>query len=315
MIIMAKKKITIAGAGKVGSTAAQLTAYKELGDVVIWNRTEETAKGLALDLSESAPIERFDIDIMGTDNFEDTKNSDVIAITAGTQRKEGQSRSDLLLVNADIVKHLTEKLVKHSPKAVLIIMTNPVDAMTYLAYKTSKFQKSKVVGIAGILDSARFRSFIGEKLNVSMKDASAIVLGGHGDFMLPLPSHASVNGIPLTELLPKEEIEKLVERTRKGGAEIISLMDSSAFYAPASSLVQTIEAVIKDKKRVLPCAAYLEGEYSLHDIFMGVPVKLGSDGIGDIIEMELTDKEMKQLNNSAKKIREMIGQLKSKNYF
>jgi malate dehydrogenase len=270
---------------------------------------------LALDLQESGPIEGFDVEIIGTNDFEDTRNSDVVAITAGDQRKPGQSREELLLVNADIVKNLAQQLAQYSPRAVMIVVTNPLDTMAYLAYKVSKFAKNKVVGMAGILDSSRFRIFIAEKLKVSIEDVSAPVLGGHGDFMVPLPNHTSVNGIPLTQLLPKEEIDKIVERTRNAGAEIISLGGSSAFYAPASSLVQMIEAVIKDKKRILPCAAYLEGEYGLFDVFIGVPVKLGSNGIEDVIELELTKEEMEKLKKSAEKIKESIEVLKRKDYF
>ncbi len=309
-------KITIVGAGRVGSTAAQLSAYKELGDVVIWNRTENIAKGIALDLMESGPLEDFDVSVTGTSSFEDTADSDVIAVTAGAQRKEGQSREELLFNNADIVKSLTQQLVKHSPDAVLMVVTNPLDAMVHLAYKTSGFRKNKVVGMAGILDSSRLRTFIAEKLNVSVEDVSALVLGGHGDFMVPLTNHVDVNGVPLSQLLQKAEIDKIVGRTRRGGAEIISLMkDSSAYYSPASALVQMIEAVIKDKKRVLPCAAYLEGEYGLFDIFMGVPVKVGGDGVEDVIELELTETEKEQLKASASKVKEPVELLKLKGYF
>ncbi len=310
------KKITIAGAGRVGATAAHLAAIKELGNIVIWNRTESTAKGIALDISESMSIEESDVDVIGTSDFSQTKNSDVVAITMGAQRKEGQSRDELLFINADMIKGVMEQLVKYSPKAIFIIVTNPVDVMVYLAYKISKLPKNKMIGMAGILDSARFRNFIGKRLNVSVDDVSALVLGGHGDFMVPLPNHVDINGVPLTQMLPKSEIDQMVERTRNGGAEIISLMkDSSAFYAPAASLVQMIESIVKDKKRVLPCAAYLDGEYGLKDVFVGVPVKIGDDGVESVIELKLTDEEMDNLKKSACKIKESITLLKNKKYF
>jgi len=310
------KKITIAGAGRVGATAAHLAAIKELGNIVIWNRTESTAKGIALDISESMSIEESDVDVIGTSDFSQTKNSDVVAITMGAQRKEGQSRDELLFINADMIKGVMEQLVKYSPKAIFIIVTNPVDVMVYLAYKISKLPKNKMIGMAGILDSARFRNFIGKRLNVSVDDVSALVLGGHGDFMVPLPNHVDINGVPLTQMLPKSEIDQMVERTRNGGAEIISLMkDSSAFYAPAASLVQMIESIVKDKKRVLPCAAYLDGEYGLKDVFVGVPVKIGDDGVESVIELKLTDEEMDNLKKSAGKIKESITLLKNKKYF
>jgi len=310
------KKITIAGAGRVGATAAHLAAIKELGNIVIWNRTESTAKGIALDISESMSIEESDVDVIGTSDFSQTKNSDVVAITMGAQRKEGQSRDELLFINADMIKGVMEQLVKYSPKAIFIIVTNPVDVMIYLAYKISKLPKNKMIGMAGILDSARFRNFIGKRLNVSVDDVSALVLGGHGDFMVPLPNHVDINGVPLTQMLPKSEIDQMVERTRNGGAEIISLMkDSSAFYAPAASLVQMIESIVKDKKRVLPCAAYLDGEYGLKDVFVGVPVKIGDDGVESVIELKLTDEEMDNLKKSAGKIKESITLLKNKKYF
>ena len=310
------KKITIAGAGRVGATAAHLAAIKELGNIVIWNRTESTAKGIALDISESMSIEESDVDVIGTSDFSQTKNSDVVAITMGAQRKEGQSRDELLFINADMIKGVMEQLVKYSPKAIFIIVTNPVDVMIYLAYKISKLPKNKMIGMAGILDSARFRNFIGKRLNVSVDDVSALVLGGHGDFMVPLPNHVDINGVPLTQMLPKSEIDQMVERTRNGGAEIISLMkDSSAFYAPAASLVQMIESIVKDKKRVLPCAAYLDGEYGLKDVFVGVPVKIGDDGVESVIELKLTDEEMDNLKKSACKIKESITLLKNKEYY
>lgn len=308
---MARKKISIFGAGRVGSTACQLAAYKELGDIVLWNRTAEKAKGLALDLLESAPLEGFDVNILGTGDFKDTKNSDVVVVTAGTQREEGMSREDLLLKNSEIVKSIIKEAVRHSRNAVYVIVTNPLDAMVYLAMKVGKISKKKIVGMAGILDASRFASFVASELKVSVKDVNALVLGGHGDFMVPLPAHTDVNGIPLTNLLPQQKIAELVEHTRKAGAEIIGLeKESSAFYAPASSLVTMVESVVKDEKRILPCAAYLDGEFGLKDIFVGVPVKLGADGLEEIIELELTTEEKMQLMVSAEKIKQLINQLK-----
>ncbi|MCL5773937.1 MAG: malate dehydrogenase [Firmicutes bacterium] len=305
-----RKKITIAGAGRVGSTAVQLCAYKELGDIVLFNRTAETARGIALDLSESAPILGFDVKITGTNDFEETKNSDVIVITAGSQRKEGMSREELLCRNADIVESIAGKLAAQSPDAVLIVVTNPLDVMVHVGCKYSGFKKSKVIGMAGILDTSRFRSFISGELNVSVEDVSAIVLGGHSDVMVPLPEHSTVNGIPITELLSKEKIKQIIERTKKGGAEIVALMkDSSAFYAPGTGITQIVEAVVKDKKRVLPCAAYLNGQFGLKGIFMGVPAKIGAHGVEEILEFELNNEEKKAFYESAESVRKLVEKL------
>lgn len=305
-----RKKITIAGAGRVGGTAVQLCAYKELGDIVLFNRTAETAKGIALDLSESAPILGFDVKITGTNDFEETKDSDVIVITAGSQRKEGMSREELLCRNADIVESMAGKLAAQSPNAVLIVVTNPLDVIVHVGCKYSGLKESKVIGMAGILDTSRFRSFIAAELNVSVEDVSAIVLGGHSDVMVPLPEHSTVNGIPITELLSKEKIKQIIERTKKGGAEIVALMkDSSAFYAPGAGIAQMVEAVVKDKKRVLPCAAYLKGEFGLKGIFMGVPAKIGAHGVEKIIEFELNDEEKKSFYESAESVRKLVEKL------
>ena len=304
---MPRKKISIIGAGRVGSTAAQLCAYKELADIVLVNRTPEIAQGLALDLEESAPIEEFDVSITGTGDYADIKGSEIVCITAGAQRKEGMSRDELLNVNAEIVKSASEQVKKYAPNCKLIVVTNPLDAMVYVAKKVTKFPRERVMGMAGILDSTRFRTFIAMELGVSIEDASALVLGGHGDFMVPLPDHSSVAGIPITELLPENKIKKLIERTRKGGAEIIALeKESSAYFAPASSLVQMIEAILKDKKMILPCAAYLQGEYGIKGIFMGVPVTLGSNGVEKILELSLTKEEKQQLMQSAKAIKDLV---------
>jgi len=307
-----RKKISIMGAGKVGSQAAMILAYKQLGDIVLWNRTESVAKGVALDILESSPIEGFDVDVIGTGYYHDTAKSDVIIITAGAQRKEGQSRDDLLFINAEIVKGITENVVKYSKDAVIIVVTNPLDAMVWLAYQISNFNRNKVVGMAGILDTARYRSFIAKELRVSVEDVSAMVLGGHGDFMLPLPAHTSINGVPIKQLMPQRKIDEIIEHTRKAGEEIIKLEESSAFFSPAYSLAVMVEAILQDKKRVLPCAAYLQGEYGLRDIFMGVPVKLGSKGVEEIIELELTEKEKSDFMKSSESIKSLIDKLKQK---
>jgi len=307
-----RKKITIIGAGKVGSQAAMITAYKQLGDIMIWNRNEGIAKGVALDILESSPVDDFDIDIIGTADYKDTARSDIIVVTAGAPRQAGQSRDDLLLSNASIVKDVVQNTTKYSMDAVLVIVTNPLDAMVWLAHHVSYFPRNRVVGMAGILDTSRFKSFIARELNVSVEDVTAMVLGGHGDFMLPLPSYASVNGIPINELLPKQKIDEIIERTRKGGEEIIKLEQNSAFFAPAYALVEMIEAVVKDKKRILPCAALLQGEYGIRNLFMGVPVKLGANGVEEIIELHLTDKENKEFLVSAESIKKMNDKLVEK---
>ena len=307
-----RKKITIIGAGKVGSQAAMITAYKQLGDIMIWNRNEGIAKGVALDILESSPVDDFDIDIVGTADYKDTARSDIIVVTAGAPRQAGQSRDDLLLSNASIVKDVVQNTTKYSMDAVLVIVTNPLDAMVWLAHHVSYFPRNRVVGMAGILDTSRFKSFIARELNVSVEDVTAMVLGGHADFMLPLPSYASVNGIPINELLPKQKIDEIIERTRKGGEEIIKLEQNSAFFAPAYALVEMIEAVVKDKKRILPCAALLQGEYGIRNLFMGVPVKLGANGVEEIIELHLTDKENKEFLVSAESIKKMNDKLVEK---
>ncbi len=307
---MARKKVSIIGAGKVGATAAQILAYRELCDIVLWNRTAETAQGIALDIEESAPTEEFDVNIIGTSDYKDIKDSEIVAIAAGAQRKEGMTREQLLNINAEIVKAACEQVKKYAPKSKLIVLTNPLDAMVYVAKKVTDFTRERVIGMAGILDSSRFGEFIAMELGVSVEDISALVLGGHGDFMVPLPRYASVAGIPLMELLDKKKIDRIIERTRNAGAEIIKLeKESSAYYAPASSLVQMIEAILKDKKRILPCAAYLEGEYGIRGIFIGVPCMLGSNGIEKIFELKLTKEEQTKVKKSADKIRELVCQI------
>jgi len=305
------KKVTVVGAGNVGATTAQRLIEKELCDVVLIDIVEGTPQGKALDLAEAAPIEKHDANLIGSNNYETSEQSDVVIITAGIARKPGMSRDDLLSTNAKIMKSVTEQIVRFSPDAVLIIVSNPLDAMCHVAYKASNFPRNRVIGMAGVLDSARFRTFISMELNVSVENTHAFVLGGHGDTMVPLPRYSTVAGIPVTELLSKERINALIERTRKGGAEIVGLLKTgSAYYAPASAAVEMAEAVLKDKKKILPCAAYLEGEYGINDLFIGVPVKLGSNGIEEIIEITLTDEENASLRQSANAVKELVGLLK-----
>jgi len=301
------KKVTVVGAGNVGTTTAQRLAEKELCDVVLIDIIEGVPQGKALDLAEAAPIEKHDADLIGSNNYEASKKSDVVIITAGIARKPGMSRDDLLNTNTKIMKSVTEQIARFSPDAVLIIVSNPLDAMCHVAYKASNFPRNRVIGMAGVLDSARFRAFISMELNVSVENTHAFVLGGHGDTMVPLPRYSTVAGIPVTELISKERIDALIERTRKGGAEIVGLLKTgSAYYAPASAAVEMAEAVLKDKKKILPCAAYLEGEYGINDLFIGVPVKLGSNGIEEIIQITLTDEENAALWKSADAVKELV---------
>lgn len=306
-----KNKITIVGAGNVGATTAQLAAYKELGDVVLVDIVEGVPQGKGLDLLESGPIEQFSGRVFGTNDYKDTANSDVVVITAGIPRKPGMSRDDLIDTNAKIVKSVIEQIIKYSPDTILIVVTNPLDIMACLAKEVSGFPKNRVIGMAGVLDSTRFRAFIAEELNVSMEDTQAMVLGGHGDSMVPLPRYSNVSGISITELLSADKIDKLVQRTRKGGGEIVALLKTgSAFYAPGASIIQMAESIIKDKKRILPCAAYLEGEYGIEGIFVGVPVKLGADGIEEILQLKLTEEESNALKSSADAVKEILSKLK-----
>jgi malate dehydrogenase len=306
-----RTKISVIGAGNVGATVAQLIAYKELGDVIMVDIIEGLPQGKALDLLEAGPVEGYDSQVTGANHYEATADSHIVVITAGIARKPGMSRSDLITTNANIVHAVTEQVVKYSPEAHLIVVSNPLDAMVHLAKHVSGFPKNRVVGQAGVLDSTRFRTFIAQELNVSVEDTQAFVLGGHGDTMVPLPRYSTVAGIPITHLLPQETIDRLVQRTRDGGGEIVNLLKSgSAFYAPGASVVQMVEAIVKDKKRVLPCTAYLEGEYGLRDIYFGVPVKLGAGGVEQIIEIELTAEERAALQASAKEVEETITLLK-----
>ncbi|MBW2192616.1 MAG: malate dehydrogenase [Deltaproteobacteria bacterium] len=305
------KKVTVIGAGNVGATTAQRLAEKDLCDVALIDIVEGVPQGKALDLAEAAPIEKHDARLTGSNEYEASENSDIVIITAGIPRKPGMSRDDLLSINAGIVKDVTLKVVELSPEAILIIVSNPLDAMCHVAYETSGFPKNRVMGMAGVLDSARFRTFIAMELNVSVENTTAFVLGGHGDTMVPLPRYSTVAGIPITELLPQERIDALVDRTANGGAEIVKLLKTgSAFYAPASAAVEMAESILKDKKKILPCAAYLQGEYGINDLFIGVPVKLGTNGIEDIIEITLTDEEKAALNSSADAVRELKDILK-----
>jgi malate dehydrogenase len=306
-----RTKISVVGAGNVGATVAQLIAYKELGDVVMVDIIEGLPQGKALDLLEAGPVEGYDSQVSGANNYEATADSHIVVITAGIARKPGMSRSDLITTNANIVRAVTEQVVKYSPEALLIVVSNPLDAMVHLAKHVSGFPKNRVVGQAGVLDSTRFRTFIAQELNVSVEDTQAFVLGGHGDTMVPLPRYSTVAGIPITHLLPQETIDRLVQRTRDGGGEIVNLLKSgSAFYAPGAAVVQMVEAIVKDKKRVLPCTVYLEGEYGLRDIYFGVPVKLGAGGVEQIIEIELTADERAALQASAKEVADTIQLLK-----
>ncbi len=305
------KKVTVIGAGNVGATAAQRLAEKELCDVVLVDIIEGVPQGKALDLTEAAPIEKHDAHVAGTNAYDVSKGSHIVIITAGIPRKPGMSRDDLISTNAGIVKAVTEQVVQQSPEAILIIVSNPLDAMCHVAYETSGFPKERVIGMAGVLDSARFRSFIAMELDVSVENTHAFVLGGHGDTMVPLARYSTVAGIPITELLPKERIDALVERTRNGGAEIVGLLKTgSAFYAPASAAVEMAESILKDKKKILPCAALLQGEYGINDLFVGVPVKLGAKGVEEIIEIQLTDEEQAAVQKSAAAVQELKDVLK-----
>lgn len=306
------KKVTVIGAGNVGATAAQRLCEKELCDVVLIDIVEGVPQGKALDLTEAAPIEKHDSHLTGSNGYEASADSDIVIITAGIPRKPGMSRDDLISTNAGITKSVVEQVAKHSPDAVLIIVSNPLDAMCHVAYEASGFPKNRVIGMAGVLDSARFRAFIAMELDVSVENTHAFVLGGHGDTMVPLPRYSTVAGIPITELMPPDRIDALVDRTANGGAEIVGLLKTgSAFYAPASAAVEMAESILKDKKKVLPCAVYLEGEYGFNELFIGVPVKLGTGGVEQIIEINLTDDEQAALAKSAAAVQELKDILKS----
>ncbi len=302
------KKITVVGAGNVGSSTAQKIAEKQLSEeVVLIDILDGIPQGKALDIWESGPIELFDTKVTGTNDYKDTANSGVVVITAGLPRKPGMSRDDLLLTNAKIVKNVTEKIIEHSPQAIIIIVSNPLDVMAYVSLKTSGFEKHRVIGMAGILDSSRFRLFVARELNVSVNDVQAMVLGGHGDSMVPLIRYSTVSGIPLSELMHEDKIEKIITRTKNGGIEIVNYLKSgSAFYSPASAAVEMVESIVKNKNRILPCSAWLEGEYGLDKVYCGVPIKLGSSGIEQILELKLTNEELILLKKSADNVKASI---------
>jgi malate dehydrogenase len=304
-----RKKITVVGAGFTGATTALFLAQKELGDVVLLDipQLENPTKGKALDMFEATPVLGVDVNIIGTSNYEDTADSDLVIITAGIARKPGMSRDDLVNTNAGIVKSVTEQVVKHSPNTILLILSNPVDAMTYVAFKASGLPKNRVIGQSGVLDTARFRSFIAMELGVSVEDVTGFVLGGHGDDMVPLVRYSYAGGIPLEKLIPAERLAEIVQRARVGGGEIVQLLgNGSAYYAPAASLVQMAEAILKDKKRILPSIVLLEGEYGYENLFMGVPTLLGANGIEKVFELELTSEEKAALDKSAESVRNVI---------
>jgi malate dehydrogenase len=308
-----RKKITVVGGGNVGASCAINLALKELGDVVLVDVVEGIPQGKALDMLQMGPVEGYDVSLTGANDYAPTANSDVVVITAGLARKPGMSRDDLLVANHEVVKSVTEQIAKYSPNAILVLVTNPLDAMCWTAFMTSKFPKNRVIGMAGVLDSARFRTFIAQELNVSVENVTAVVLGGHGDTMVPVTRLSNVSGIPLEELIPAERLAQIVDRTANGGAEIVKhLKTGSAYYAPSASAVEMVEAILKDKKKVLPCAAYLEGEYGINGLFVGVPVKLGSKGIEQIYEIKLNAEEKAKLAKSAGAVQELIDVLKTK---
>jgi malate dehydrogenase len=308
-----RKKVTVIGAGNVGASCALRIADRELADVVLVDVVEGVPQGKALDILQSGPVEGYDVQVTGTNGYDETAGSDVVVITAGLARKPGMSRDDLLLANYEIVKSATIESAQRSPNAIFVLVTNPLDAMCWTALKVSGLPKERVVGMAGILDTARFRTFIAVELNVSMESVSALVLGGHGDTMVPLVRYSSVSGIPLTDLMDGATLEALVKRARNGGAEIVSyLKTGSAYYAPSASTVEMVESILKDKKKVLPCAAYLEGEYGVNGLYVGVPVKLGAGGVERIYELNLLEDEQAALAKSAEAVQELVDVLKPK---
>ena len=303
-----RKKVTIVGSGYVGATAAHWIAAKELADIVLIDIIEGVPQGKGLDLLEAMPIEKRDCYVIGTQNYAETANSDIVVITAGVPRKPGMSRDDLLNINHKIMKDVVGKVVRYSPNSILIVLSNPLDSMAQAAYKMSGFSRNRVIGMAGVLDSARFRTFIAQELKVSVENVTAFVLGGHGDTMVPLARYSTVAGIPITELMDSATVERLVQRTRDGGAEIVKyLKTGSAYYAPSAAVTEMVEAILKDKKKILPCAAYLDGEYGLKGLYVGVPVKLGAQGIEQIIEIKLTPEEKAALDKSAASVKELVG--------
>ena len=309
-----RKKVTVVGGGFVGATTAQRIVDNELADVVLTDILDGVPTGKGLDMLESTPITRSDARVSGIStaagDYRETANSDIVVITAGFPRKPGMSRDDLLRANYDVIKAVVEQIVKHSPNAIIIVVTNPLDAMAQACYRISKFPKHRVIGMAGVLDSARMSTFVSMELGVSIENVHSFVLGGHGDDMVPLPRYSTVAGIPLPDLLPADRIEAIVQRTRKGGAEIVNLLKTgSAYYAPSAAVVEMVEAILKDKKKILPCAAYLEGEYGVNGLYVGVPVKLGAKGIEEIIQIKLTAEEKAALDKSSASVRELVGVL------
>ena len=310
-VINRRPKISVVGAGNVGASVAQYVVEKELGDVVLVDVIEGLPQGKALDLAQAGPIHRYDSTLIGSNGYDETANSDIVVITAGMARKPGMTRDDLLFKNAEIVGGVVDQVVARSKSAILILVTNPLDAMVQLAWKKSGFPPHRVLGMAGILDAARFRTFIALELNVSVENVTAFVLGGHGDTMVPLPRYSTVAGIPITDLLPPDRVAALVKRTRDGGAEIVNFLKTgSAYYAPAASTVEMVEAIVKDKKKILPCAAYLDGQYGVRGLYVGVPVKLGRNGVEQVIEIKLTPEEQAAFQKSAAAVRELVDKLK-----
>lgn len=308
-------KVTVVGAGNVGATCADVIAHKELcNEVVLVDIKENFADGKALDIWQTAPINLYDTRLTGsTNDYSKTANSDVVVITSGLPRKPGMSRDDLISTNAAIVKSVTENIIKYSPNAIIIIVSNPLDVMTYCAYLTAKIDPRRVFGMAGILDTARYRAFLAEALDCSPKDIQAVLMGGHGDTMVPLPRYTTVGGIPVTELIEKDKLDAIIERTKKGGGEIVNLLGTSAWYAPGAAAAQMVEAIVRDQKRIYPVCAWLQGEYGMKNIYLGVPVKLGRNGIEEIIELQLNDEEKKLLADSAKAVKEVMSVLDGMN--
>ncbi|MGD8534473.1 MAG: malate dehydrogenase [Candidatus Aminicenantes bacterium] len=306
-----RKKITVIGAGHVGEVTAFKIAEKELGDVVLLDIIEDMPIGKGLDIREGGPVGKYDSAIIGTNSYADTKDSDIVVITAGKPRTPGMSRDELVDSNIKIVKPVTEEVIKHSPNAILLVVSNPLDAMTYTAFKVSGFPKNRVFGMAGILDTTRFRTFLAMEINVSVESIQALVLGGHGDTMVPISRYTTVSGIPVSHFIPQDRLDAIIERTRKGGGEIVKyLKTGSAYYAPSLAVAEMVESIVKDKKKILPCAAYLEGEYGINGIYFGVPIKLGANGVEEIIEIDLTDEEKEMIKNSEAAVRTVIDLLK-----
>ncbi len=311
-----RKKVTVVGSGNVGATAAFLAAQKELADIVLLDVVEGVPQGKALDMFEASPIQGYNVNLRGSNDYADTAGSDLVIITAGIARKPGMSRDDLIATNVKIVADVTAKIVKHSPDCILLVVTNPLDAMVYAAKKVSGFPRSRVLGMAGVLDSARMRSFIAAALEVSIEDVTAFVLGGHGDAMVPLARYSTVAGIPITEMMSAEEVQAIAERTAQGGAEIVKLLKTgSAFYAPGAAVVEMAEAILKDKNRILPCAALLEGEYGINGYFMGVPCKLGGGGMEGVIELDLTDAEQAAMQESLASVKKLVADVDTLGHF